>query len=173
MVNSKSNKFHKIDRWISFRQLFRFLIANFPIYIYIYISNLKPIFLSKHSPPLLHALKQNTYTAPSFRKYKRANLQIHRIGISGKSPFFFPARSGTLSVGKKLVDSGSEGVICLAFASIDLILTHGSGFGSRQVQVSVPGRSIRRKNEYHHSVYVRQIRQYLSGAGISTLWSWC
>lgn len=34
----------------------------------------------------------------------------------------------------------------------------GSGFSPRQVQARVPGRSIRRKNQHHHPIHVRQVR---------------
>ncbi|KAG6420270.1 hypothetical protein SASPL_116793 [Salvia splendens] len=49
----------------------------------------------------------------------------------------------------KVADSNSKELFCHLFVSVDQILTDGSSFRYLQIQASVPGRSIRRKNEHH------------------------
>jgi len=44
-----------------------------------------------------------------------------------------------------------------------LICENGASIGSRKVQASVLGRSVRWENQHYHSLHVRQIRQHVSG----------
>lgn len=46
-------------------------------------------------------------------------------------------------------------------------LRNGDGVPSRQIQAGVLGRSIRRQNQHHHPLHVRQIRHHVSGPPIS------
>jgi len=50
--------------------------------------------------------------------------------------------------------------LCIALL---FICENGASVGSRKVQASVLGRSVRWQNQHHHSLHVRQIRQHLSG----------
>jgi len=44
----------------------------------------------------------------------------------------------------------------------------GTGVGARQVQARLPGGPVRRQDQHHHPLHVRQVRQHLPGTAART-----